>query len=257
MPGDLPDEFLDDELQLRAANPAYPERLTPAAVALERRAMSARSFAVERLSVGDRPTSAVADSGPISSSLWEELKDEASKPLEPLTIAIDINPAGRASFDAAGKTEDGLIHVGCVKSDLQVEGVDLESGLGLYHELREFGKDYSVLRVLMDERVLRSPIRELIEDATYELVEAVDTAGMARSCSTFLALANERQLRHVGDPRLSDSLKDAAVRSYGDGFLWSRRDSRGDAAPAIAATLAAAAIVHDDVPVSAEGPGIW
>jgi hypothetical protein len=257
LPGDLPPEFLDDELQLRAANPAFPERLTPAAIALERRAMSARSFAVERLSVGDRPTSALAETGPISGALWEELRDESSKPLEPLTIAIDINPAGRASFSGSGNTEDDFVHVGCAKSDLQVTGVDLESGHGLYHELREFGKDYRVARVLIDERVLRSPIRELIEDATFERVEPVDTAGMARSCSTFLALANERRLRHVGDPRLSDSLKDAAVRSYHDGFLWNRRDARSDPAPVISATIAAAAVVHEDVPVSAGGLGIF
>lgn len=235
-PDALEDEFLD-ELNVRAANPALGSgRLTLSSIALERRALSSRAFAVERLSCGDRPTGVVEQHGPISLERWQELLDEDSHPLEPLTLAVDINPAGRASFAVAGSG----------RTMLSTSAVSPP-----YERLREFGKDHAVDRVLVDERLLRLPVRERIEDATYELVEPVTTADYAQSCATLVSLVNEGRLRHVGASRLTDSLKSAHARTYGDGFLWSRRLSVGDASPIIAATFAAGAIVNDRRTVSA------
>jgi hypothetical protein len=253
-PDALSDEFLDDEINVRAANPALSSgRLSLASIALERRALSARAYAVERLSCGDRPTGAATEAGPIPLATWEALLDVDSKPLERLTLAVDINPQGRASFAVAGRREDGRIHVGCPASDLPVEGADLDTRDGLFERLLRFGRNHSVERVLADERILRQPIREKIEDATFELVEPVGTAGYGQACATFVALASEGQLRHVGASRLTDSLKDARARPYGDSFLWSRRLSAGDASPIIAATLAAAAVANAEISVAPEG----
>ena len=155
-PDALTEEFLDDELNIRAGNPALGSgRLTLSSIALERRALSSRAYAVERLSCGDRPTGVAQDQGPISLALWLELEDEDSSALEPLTLAVDINPAGRASFSVAGFRDDGAVHVGCVASDLQVEGADMETVGGLYERLRRFGREHSVDRVVVDERLLR------------------------------------------------------------------------------------------------------
>ena len=235
-------------------NPAFSSgRLSLSSIALERRALSARAFAVERLSCGDRPTGVSEEQGPISLALWLELLDEDSSPLEPLTLAVDINPSGRAAVSVAGFREDGAVHVGCVASDLQVEGTDMETAGGLYERLRRFGREHSVDHVLMDERLLRRPVKDALEDATYETVEPVSTADYAASCATLVSLANEGRLRHVGASRLTDSLKGAHARVYGDSFLWSRRLSAGDASPIIAATLAAGALVNDRTRVSTGG----
>ena len=252
-PDALTEEFLDDELNIRAGNPALGSgRLTLSSIALERRALSSRAYAVERLSCGDRPTGVAQDQGPILLALWLELEDEDSSALEPRTLAVDINPAGRASFSVAGFRDDGAVHVGCVASDLQVEGADMETVGGLYERLRRFGREHSVDRVVVDERLLRRPVRDALEDATYETVDPVPTAEYATSCATFVTLANEGRLRHVGASRLTDSLKCAHARVYGDSFLWSRRLS-ADASPIIAATLAAGALVNDRQRVSASG----
>jgi hypothetical protein len=88
---------------------------------------------------------------PISLERWRELVDEASKPLEPLVLGIDVNPAGRACFAAAGKREDGRVHVGLIASDLQVEGADLDTPGGLYERLRTFVREPATdYRVLVD-----------------------------------------------------------------------------------------------------------
>lgn len=241
-PDALTEEFLDDELNIRAGNPALGSgRLTLSSIALERRALSSRAYAVERLSCSDRPTGVAQDQGPILLALWLELEDEDSSALEPRTLAVDI-----------GFRDDGAVHVGCVASDLQVEGADMETVGGLYERLRRFGREHSVDRVVVDERLLRRPVRDALEDATFETVDPVPTAEYATSCATFVTLANEGRLRHVGASRLTDSLKCAHARVYGDSFLWSRRLS-ADASPIIAATLAAGALVNDRQRVSASG----
>jgi hypothetical protein len=241
-PDDLEDAFLDDELNLRAANPALASgRLTVEAVGLERRALSRRAFAVERLSCGDRPTGAGGEDGPIPLERWLELVDEGSKPLEPLVLAIDVNPAGRACFAAGGKREDGLVHVGLVASDLQVEGADLDTPGGLYAQLRSFVRDHAIGDyVRVDERVLRPHVHDLIMDSTYAMIEPVSTSAYADACDRLVALVNEGRLRHVGSATLTNALKVARARPLGDSFLWSRRLSGGDASPVIAVTLAAA-----------------
>jgi hypothetical protein len=241
-PDELGDEFLDDELNVRAANPALASgRLTLEAIAMERRSLSRRAFAVERLSCGDRPTAARDGDGPIPLERWLELVDEASQPLEPLVLAVDFNPAGRACFAAAGKRDDGRVHVGLVASDLQVEGADLDTPGGLYERLRSFVREHATDdRVLVDERVLRAHTKELIEDATYLMVEPLSTSAYADACDRLVALVNEGRLRHVGSATLTNSLKVARARPFGDSYLWSRRLSDGDASPVIAVTLAAA-----------------
>jgi hypothetical protein len=65
-----------------------------------------------------------------------------------------------------------------------------------------------------------------------------------------MTLGRAELLRHVGSKTLTDSLKLARARPFGDSFLWSRRLSSGDCSPVIAMTLAAAAAA--DVDPSAE-----
>lgn len=247
-PDDLDDEFLDDELNIRAANPALATgRLTLEAIAMERRSLSRRAFAVERLSCGDRPTAASEGDGPFSVERWLELVDEASQPLEPLVLSVDFNPAGRAAFAAAGRREDGKVHAGLVASDLQVEGTTVDTPGSLGEVLRNFVREHVTDdHVLVDERVLRAHTKELIEDATYAMVVPVTTSGYADACDRLVALVNEDRLRHVGSKTLTDSLKVARARPFGDSFLWSRRLSAGDCSPVIAMTLAAAAAADVD-----------
>jgi hypothetical protein len=72
------------------------------------------------------------------------------------------------------------------------------------------------------------------------MVEPVTTNAYADACDRLFALVNEDRLRHVGSATLTNALKTARARPFGDSYLWSRRLSAGDASPVIAVTLAAA-----------------
>jgi hypothetical protein len=71
------------------------------------------------------------------------------------------------------------------------------------------------------------------------MVEPLSTSAYADACDRLVALVNEGRLRHVGSATLTNALKVARARPYGDSYLWSRRLSDGDASPVIAVTLAA------------------
>lgn len=201
--------------------------------------MPRRNFAVERLSVGDHPTSLVSE-GPISRRLWDRLVDEHSQPGKTLTVACDI-VKGRASIGVASIREDGRIHAGLVASNLQVEGVGPDDP-GFFKVLAELCATHATDDVVrIDGKVVWESVLELMESVSYSRVREYSTEEMTSACERFVNLCNEDRIRHVGSETMADVIKGAKVREVGDSFMWSRRHSAGDVAPLIAVTLAAAA----------------
>lgn len=225
-PGDVSAEMAGDRLVWRAANPALDHRIGVEHVAAEHRAMDPRTFAVERLGVGDWPSTDPDDDAVIDPRVWAGLEDVQSMMLDPVWFAVDVPPdRSAAAIGAAGVREDGLVHV---------ELVDGRPGTGwVVDRVAELRARHDPAGVLVDSA---SAAASLAADLGAELVNA---GGMARACGVLFDLVDQRRVRHLGDERLFAAVKGAKRRPLGDAWAWSRRSSAVDISPLVAVTLAA------------------
>jgi hypothetical protein len=82
--------LLDPEMWA-LANPALGIRINEEHVAKEHRSMDPRTFAVERLGVGDWPRVSDEDGSVISVKAWLSLMTR-SRPVDPLVFVFDVSP---------------------------------------------------------------------------------------------------------------------------------------------------------------------
>jgi hypothetical protein len=86
-------------------------------------------------------------------------------------------------------------------------------------------------------------------------VQKVTAAEHAQACGLMLDLVAEGGLRHLGSLELADAIKGASSRNLADGWVWSRKSSRTDISPLVAATLALWAAAG--MPEDSSDPVIW
>ncbi len=207
------------------ANPALGLRISAEHIANEQRSMTGRTFAVERLSVGDWPMTDDSVGGVLDLEQWKTLTDEKSEPVGEVSYALDVSPdRAWASIAAAGKREDGLAHV--------------EVGE------RRRGTAWVAKRVaeLTDRIVLdgAGPAGTLIlklEDLGVEVV-TVTAQEYANACGLIFDLVEQDGLRHLGDQALTAAVKGATSRPLGEKWAWSRKNSAVDITPLVSVTLA-------------------
>ncbi len=85
------------------SNPALGIRIAAEHVALEQRSMDPRTFAVERLNVGDWPDPRAAEGDGITVDAWRALVDERSSVEGAVCFAFDVRPnRSAAAICAAG-----------------------------------------------------------------------------------------------------------------------------------------------------------
>jgi hypothetical protein len=90
------------------ANPALGIRIDPGHVAMEQRSMDLRTFAVERLGVGDWPDPDRVPGQALDFALWAACADAASVIEGPPCFAFDVKPdRSWACIAAAGRRADG------------------------------------------------------------------------------------------------------------------------------------------------------
>jgi phage terminase large subunit-like protein len=100
---------VDSAEQLEAwarANPGLGIRITPEHIEQERRSMDPRTFAVERLGVGDWPSTRPEDDAVIAMDKWKGCADKDSKPGSPLVFTFDVTPnrsRGAIAVGGAGR----------------------------------------------------------------------------------------------------------------------------------------------------------
>jgi hypothetical protein len=244
-PDRLTADQLDDQEHWLEATPAAPHRVSLEHLALERRSMSPRAFAIELLGVHDPPSLTGADALPIGLADWQSLAEPGSEILRgsPVCFAVDVGPDLRTSICVAGRRVDGRLHVELVDSRPGTKWVPARLAvLEAQHETHEVVMDaYGFARNLADE----------IEEAGVPL-RRLETSDATAACATLISLIGEDQLRHLGDPDLLRALEGASTRSYGDAWLWARRTSSADVTALVAATnaLHAAAASPEDVTIN-------
>jgi hypothetical protein len=229
-PDRVPDDVAADVKVQRAANPAFGVRISAEHVASELRALDRRSFATERLGVGDWPTTDSEQTGPIHLEDWDALTDPSSAPVAPVCIGFDVSPDRRIAVAIAGRRDDGLFHV---------EITDSEQGTGrLVERLVQLIGDHDPWLIAADPFGLTAVLCDRIEEQAGREVRRVNAGEHAQACGLLLELVGEATLRHLGSGELVAAIKGAATRTLGDGWVWSRRNSAVDISPLVAASLA-------------------
>jgi hypothetical protein len=200
--------------------------------------MDRRTFAVERLCVGDWPRTDGLVNIVISQERWAELVDEVSAPRDPVVFTLDITPDRRRSAIAvAGKRTDELLHV---------EIVEHRAGTGwVVERLVELVAKHQPLAVLCDGvSPAASLVREL-KQAGIE-IQTLDGRQHAQACGMFYDAVEQGKLRHLGTPELAAAIRGAAQRPLGDAWAWSRKNSQTDISPLVACTLGVWGVVSLD-----------
>jgi len=226
---DTVSEYLDDEDAWVAANPAIGIRINKDFIRTERRALDNRTFAVERLGVGDWPSDEDADET-IDWDRWRELVDNHSFMVDPVCLAFDVPPArDRVSIVAAGLRPDGLLHF---------EVAEYRRGTSwAADKIVEIMGKRAVHSVSYDPGSPAASLVRPLENLGVQL-EKVGARDYASACGHFHDLVTEGSVRHLGTDELATAVKNAATRPLGDAWAWSRKNSAADISSLVAATLA-------------------
>lgn len=221
-----------DRGEWRAANPGFGIRIPEAAIEDELSSLDRRTFAVERLGVGDwPPTSAEAESA-FDLTVWDALTDAgfSSAGLMP-ALAYDVSPdRSWSSVAAAFRGADGRLHAEVVEHR---KGTDWVAGR--VAELRERHEPLVVMCAGS------SPAESLVfqcNEAGVD-VEVVSVPDHAKACGHLADLVATRGVAHRGSDELRSAVAGAKAKPLGDQWLWSRRLSgKVVISPLVAVTLA-------------------
>lgn len=236
-PDDLTEVETGDPELWAEANPALGIRIDPEYVAGERDELANRTFAVERLGVGDWPDLERLADWVIDPRAWALLEEAESEPVSTRAYAFDISPdRSRASLCVAGVREDGLLHTEVIA--------------------REAGTDWLVDRIVALARngatVIcdgpPSPASTLLPDLLSRGVQVrtVNTSELCQACGFLFDTVEQSGLRYANSPELTAAVRGAARRPLGDAWAWSRKNSTVDITPLVASTLALWVAAHPE-----------
>lgn len=242
--GDSP-EWVDEETMgseeaWAEANPGLGIRISAEHVAHERRSMDPRTFAVERLGVGDWPSTDPDDDQVISPEVWADCTDKNSEPTDPVVFAFDVAPNRSASaIGVAGKRTDGMTHT---------EVIEHGRGTGwLARRLKELQDRHQPRAIVCDDAGPAASLLAELDELGVK-VTTVNAKEHGQACGRFYDACEQGALdekdregvglRHLGTAELRAALKGAATRPLGDAWAWSRKNSTVDITPLVACTLA-------------------
>lgn len=226
-------DLADERREWARANPGLGIRIAAEHIANERRSMDLRTFAVERLGVGDWPDPHEEESPVIPTEVWTALGDTTSRIDSDLVLAFDVTPDRSTScIAAAGRRADGAPHV---------EIIEHERGTAWVAErIRDLKAKHRPKKIRCDGS---GPAGSLLADLETDVeVEAVTPGDHAKSCGAIYDAALSGALRHREQLALNSAVRGARKRDLGEAWAWSRKSSSIDISPLVAATLAFGAI---------------
>lgn len=229
-PDSVPPDVLSDRMAWAQGNPGLGIRISTEHIEREQRSMDPRTFAVERLGVGDWPATDGSINSKIAPEAWGACEDTDSSCSDPVCFVFDVTPSRTSSvIGVAGLRPDGHVHV---------EVVEERPGTGWVAErLAELVQAHDSMPPLYDERGPAASLAPDIEALDVEL-RPVKSAELAQACGMFFDGVEQRTVRHLGTSELSQAVRGAATRPLGDSWAWARKTSGSNIAPLVAVTIA-------------------
>ena len=228
-PSDVTDELAVDEEMWAVANPGFRLRISAEHIGREQRSMDPRTFAVERLNVGDWPNPD-GDAAVIELHRWRALSDPASQIVDRPVFAFDVTPdRSWAAISVAGTRSDGLGHL---------EVIEHARGTGwVVDRLADLNAAHRPLGVVCDGASAAASLVPALEDRGVKVLVA-SAKDHAQAAGMFFDGVDQETFRHLDSAPLTAAVRGAAKRKLGDAWAWSRKSSASDIAPLVAATLA-------------------
>ena len=210
-------------------NPGLGIRISEEAVEDELRSLDRRTFSVERLCVGDWPSTNSDEPTVISSDEWAACEDTAGEIRDPVCFAFDVSPDRTTSIAVCGRNDAEL---------LQVEIVNKRGGTGwVVERLTELDQAHQPDLIVCDGYGPVGSLLPALEEAGLT-VTSINSTQHAQACGLFVDAVKQETLRHRADPDLWQAIKGSATRPLGDAWAWSRKNSSVNISPLVAATLA-------------------
>lgn len=236
-PTEVPDEWFSDPEAWAIANPALGIRLSEEVIGDELRAVDRRTFAVERLGVGDWPDTEGTGDAIIPAELWDAIHDPDGVVADPVSFAIDVSPERATSIAVCGKNQDG---------NRQVEIVDHRAGTGwVVDRIVALDEKHSPTLVVCDGYGPAGSLVPALTEAGVK-VTTLNSVEHGQACGLFIDAVQQETVRHLGSLELRNAVKGAAARALGDAWAFSRKNSAVDISPLVAATFAHWASVTSD-----------
>ena len=205
-PAMVPDDVIGDPEAWAQANPGLGIRISPEFVEKERRALAARTFAVERLGIGDWPPTSLESA--LDMAAWAKLVDAQSKTKDQRAFAIDVTPdRAYGSIGVAGRREDDRAHLEIVRREKGTNWIVAEAA--------RLNAKWKPQAWVVDER---GPAGSLVPALKREGIEPVSVSAgeMAQACGLFEDAITSKAVRHLGTPELTQAIKGSAKRPLGD-----------------------------------------
>lgn len=214
-PSSVPEEIAGNPERWAQANPGLGIRISQEYIADERGALDERSFAVERLGIGDWPDLSEEAGRVISSEMWTPLADPGSKIAKSHAFALDVDPGQAwATISAAGDRDDSLYHVGVVEH---------ERGTGwVVQSAKHWTLSVSGSQLVVDPRADLGALLIELEDAGVPLVR-MTAKDYKDACGGFFQAVVDKRLRYMPpQPELDAAIAGAKSKPLLDAWKWDR-----------------------------------
>jgi len=234
-PSVVPDGVRSDPEVWAQANPGMGIRIAAEHIENESAgALGPREFAVERLGIGDWPTTDGSAAQVISDADWLAVKDRGSGIEGKVSLAFDVRPdRSMSAIAAAGLNADGRHHIEVIDHVPGTRGVVARLvGLAVKH-----GADVIVYDSFGPAGSLEVELRNAADESGIGL-RPVTGREHAEACGQLFDAVDQDTVRHGGTHELAAAIKGAAKRPLGDAWAWSRKGSAVDISPLVACTLA-------------------
>lgn len=223
-------EVAQDRALWAEANPGLGIRISVEHVEREQRSMDPRTFAVERLGVGDWPVAGEEGANLLDYETWVSCRDDESRIVGPVCFAFDVQPdRSAAAIAVSGRRADGRMHVEIVQHG---RGTVWVPG-----RLVELVGAHDAVGVVCDGIGPAASLIPALEEAGVT-VEATSSQELGRACGMIVDGVEQDGLRYFPSVALDGAVRGARPRPLGDAWKWSRKDSTVDIGPLVAVTLA-------------------
>lgn len=210
-------------------NPTLGYRMRPESLERDQRMMSQKTFAVERLGIGDWPAEMGSDRV-ISAAEWDAQLDADSIIDGRMVFAVDLSPdRTSAAISVAGKRAAGDLHVEVT-----------EQGRGsswIVPRLVELKRQWCPLAIVVDPG---SPAGALLPELAQAGIEPMLTAtrDVVQGCGAFYDGVMARKVWHIGQGPLDQAVAGAKKRDLSGAWAWDRKNFMTDLTPLVSVTLA-------------------